>query len=175
VWHNSDAIRYALLKCLTSLGSIPPLLCHSMYVQLCRRSIRLAYMINFLTLMLSNDELLSNGTPVSSLQIEMFSFVFMQWQESHRKELKRVAKFFFWHGWQKIHHTHISSSCCSPNIIRVIKSRMSDNILYVVSDSDIPGRLLQWVVSPLLWTGTITDSFYRCGSSFLFYIEQICL
>ena len=52
---------------------------------------------------------------------------------------------------------------------------MLDKILYVVGKSDMPLQLLQSVLSPFLWIGTIIDSFHSSGNSSLFQIEIISL
>jgi len=46
---------------------------------------------------------------------------------------------------------------------------MLDKILYVVGKSDMPLWLLQSVLSPFLWIGTMIDSFHssgKCTSSY---------
>jgi hypothetical protein len=52
---------------------------------------------------------------------------------------------------------------------------MLDKILYVVGKSVKPLQLLQSVLSPFLWIGTMVDSFHSPGSSSLFQIAMISL
>ena len=48
---------------------------------------------------------------------------------------------------------------------------MLDKILYVKSNSDMPLLLLQYVLSPFIYVGTIIDSFHSSGNSSLLQIE----
>jgi len=47
---------------------------------------------------------------------------------------------------------------------------MLDKILYIVEKSDTPLQLLQPVLLPFLYIGTMVDYFHSSGSSFLFQI-----
>ena len=50
---------------------------------------------------------------------------------------------------------------------------MLDKILYVVGKSDMLLWLLQFVLSPFLYIGTMIDSYHSSGNSSLFQIEII--
>ena len=71
---------------------------------------------------------------------------------------------------------YLGTTLTNKNYIqKEIKSRILDKILYVVGKSDMPLQLLQSVLSPFLWIGTIIDPFHSSGSSSLFQIEIISL
>ena len=57
----------------------------------------------------------------------------------------------------------------------ILDSRMLDKILIVLGYSDMSLKLLQSVLSPFSWIGTIIDPFHSSGNSSLFQIEIISL
>jgi hypothetical protein len=67
----------------------------------------------------------------------------------------------------------------SPTISSVyglnLERRIFNNILYEVHCSDFIWYLLQPVLSPILWIGTIIDSFCWPGNFFLFQMELMSL